>query len=184
MGLKRFILLVALVCIAMGMQTPISGAEIKMGYIDSQKILEQYKPYQDALKEYSRYEEELSREINKQQNDLVKMQENYERQALLLSDKRKQEEQQAILKKRQGLERFVQETTDPSRGKLAQKQASLSEPIYRRINEIIKKVAENDGYDFVLNTASLAFAKEDYDLTEKVLEELQRDDEARGQIGQ
>mgnify|MGYP001070401824 FL=1 len=43
MGLKRFALLVALVCIAMGMQTPVSWAEVKMGYIDSQKILEQYK---------------------------------------------------------------------------------------------------------------------------------------------
>jgi len=73
-------------------------AELKIGYIDSQKILDQYKPYQDALREYSRYEDELQREMSTMQNDLAKMQDTYERQSLLLSDKRKQEEQQAIIK--------------------------------------------------------------------------------------
>ena len=56
-----------------------AGAELKLGYIDSQKILDQYKPYQDALREYSRYEDELQREISTMQNDLAKMQDTYER---------------------------------------------------------------------------------------------------------
>jgi outer membrane protein len=160
-----------------------AGAEVKMGYIDSQKILEQYKPYQDALKEFSRYEEELGREINTMQNDLQKMQETYERQSLLLSEKRKQEEQKAILKKRDDLQRFVQEATDPQRGRLARKTAELSEPIIQKVNEVIKQVAEGDGFDFVLNSAALAYAKEDHDLTEKVLESLAKDLEAQTKTG-
>lgn len=157
----------------------IAGAEVKMGYIDSQKILEQYRPYQEALKEFGRYEEELGREINTMQNDLAKMQETYERQSLLLSEKRKQEEQQAILKKQQDLQRFVQEATDPQRGRLARKTAELSEPIIQKVNEVIKRVAEDDGFDFVLNSAALAYAKEAHDLTDKVLESLVKDLEAQ-----
>ena len=160
-----------------------ASAEIKMGYIDSQKILEQYKPYQDALKEFGRYEEELGREINTMQNDLVKMQETYERQALLLSEKRKQEEQQAIMKKQQELQRFVQEASDPQRGRLARKTAELSEPIIQKVNAIIKQVAEDEGFDFVLNSAALAYAKEAHDLTEKVLESLAKDLEAQTKAG-
>jgi len=150
-------------------------AQIKMGYIDSQKILDQYKPYQEALREFNRFEEELGREVSKRQNELVQMQETYERQALLLSDRRKQEEQQNIVKKQQELQRFVQEATDPERGRLAQKTAELSEPIVMKVNEVIKVVAEGSGYDFVLNTAALAYAKEAHDLTEKVLEALNKD---------
>ncbi len=156
-----------------------ASAELKLGYIDSQKILDQYKPYQDALKEFNRYEDELGREISTMQNDLAKMQETYERQSLLLSDKRKQEEQQAILKKQQELQKFVQEATDPQRGRLARKTAELSEPIIQTVNAIIKQVAEDNGFDFVLNSTALAYAKEIHDLTDKVLEALVKDLEAQ-----
>ena len=158
-------------------------AQVKMGYIDSEKILNEYKPYLDAQKEFQRYEEELEREVAKRRNDLVKMQETYERQALLLSEKRKQEEQQAIMQKQQDLQRFVQEAADPQRGRLAQKTAELSEPIIRKVNEIITQVAEDEGYDFVLNSAALAYAKETHDLTDTVLEALAKDLEATTKAG-
>ena len=48
---------------------------------------------------------------------------------------------------------------------------------------MIKKVAKDDGYDFVLNTASLAYAREDYDMTQKVLEALLRELETQDQAG-
>ncbi len=170
--------LVALSLTLVGMVSSV-GAEIKLGYIDSQKILDEYKPYQDALKEFNRYEEELGREISAMQNDLEKMQETYERQSLLLSEKRKREEQQAIVKKQQELQRFVQEASDPQRGRLARKTAELSEPIIQTVNEVIKQVAEENGFDFVLNTTALAYAKETHDLTDKVLEALAKDLEAK-----
>ena len=178
MNWGRFVCIAGLVGLVFGLAPSTSWAQLKIGYIDPQKILESYKPYLDADKEFKRYEEELSREISKQQNELAKMQETYERQALLLSDKRKQEEQQAILKKRQDLERFVAEATDPQRGRLAQKNVALSEPIFKKVNEMVKRVAEDSGYDFVLNTAALAYANEAHNLTEKVLEALNKDLEA------
>ena len=107
---RMFLVALSLALVGMGSS---AGAEIKLGYIDSQKILDQYKPYQDALREFSRYEDELGREISTMRNELAKMQETYERQSLLLSDKRKQEEQQAIVKKQQEMQRFVQEASDP-----------------------------------------------------------------------
>jgi outer membrane protein len=163
----------------------VSGAEaqMKIGYIDSEKILNEYKPYLDAQKEFQRYEEELEREVSTRRNDLMKMQETFERQALLLSEKRKQEEQQSIMQKQQDLQRFVQEAADPQRGRLAQKTQELSEPIIRKVNEIITRVAEDESYDFVLNSAALAYAKEVHDLTPKVLEALAKDLEAATKAG-
>ena len=173
---RMFLVALSLALVGMGSS---AGAEIKLGYIDSQKILDQYKPYQDALREFSRYEDELGREISTMRNELAKMQETYERQSLLLSDKRKQEEQQAIIKKQQEMQRFVQEASDPQRGSLARKTAELSEPIIQTVNEIIKQVAEDEGFDFVLNTTALAYAKEAHDLTDRVIEALTKDLEAK-----
>ena len=176
--MTRFRLLFVALSLALTGIASTAGAELKMGYIDSQKILEQYKPYQDALREYSRYEDELQREMSTKQNELAKMQDTYERQSLLLSDKRKQEEEQAIRKKHEELQRFVQDATSPQ-GSLARKTAELSEPIIQTVNAIVKQVAEDEGFDFVLNSTALAYAKEAHDLTDKVLEALAKDLEAK-----
>jgi outer membrane protein len=149
-------------------------AQMKIGYIDAQMILANYKEFQDVERKYREFERELEREVTKLRNELQKMQENYERQSLLLSDKRKQEEQTAILKKQEGLQRYVAEVADPQKGRLVQKNQELSGPVYRKVNSAIQQVAKDDGFDFVINSEALAFAKEDYNLTEKVLEELEK----------
>jgi|SaaInl7_200m_RNA_FD_contig_21_1250958_length_1796_multi_17_in_0_out_0_2 outer membrane protein len=155
-------------------------AQTKIGYVDPQRFLSAYKPYQEAQREYTRYEEELNREFSKLQNDFEKMKETYDRQELLFTEKRKQEEQRTLIKKQEDLQRFMKEVTDPERGKLAMKQQELSAPIHAHVNEVVQKVAKDNGYDFVLNTVALVFANEDHDLTDKVLAELQKDEESEG----
>ncbi len=174
MRLNQFGITAGLVVLALFCTASTPRAEMKIGYIDAQEILAKYKPYQDAEREYQRYEEELRREISKQQNDLVQMQEDYKRQELMLSDNRKQEEQQAMMKKQQDLERFVSEITDPERGKLVLKNQSLSEPIFREVNEVVTEVAKAEGYHYLLNTSALAYADESLNLTETVLEKLEK----------
>ncbi len=172
MRLKRFLFFAGVVGATAFFQATPSWAQGKIGYIEPQRILTQYKPFQEAQKEYGRYEEDLNREFTKMQNDFEKMKETYERQKLLLSEKRKQEEEQALMRKQEELQRLLNEVTDPDRGKLAQKQQELTAPILAQVNEVVATVAKESGYDFVLNTSGLVYANEDHDLTEKVLEVL------------
>jgi len=172
MMLKRFCLVLAGFVALFSAST--SWAQMKIGYIDPQQILQNYKPFQEADREYKRYEEELGREYAKLENELKTMRERYDRQALLLSEQRKQEEQQAIRKKQEDLQRFLMEIQDPASGKLTRKNQALSEPIIREVNEIIQQVAKDSGYDFLLNTAALAYANEAHDLTQKVMEALEK----------
>jgi len=79
-----------------------------------------------------------------------------------------------LMRKEEELQRLVSEVTDPERGKLAKKQQELTQPILAQVNEVVAKVAKDNGYDYVLNTAALVYANEDHDLTEKVLEELDK----------
>ena len=125
--------------------------------------------------------EELNREFSKLQNEFEKMKETYERQQLLFTEKRKQEEQRSLGRKQEELQRFMKEVTDPERGKLALKQQELSAPIHAHVNEVVQKVAKEKGYDFVLNTIALVYANEEHDLTEAVLEELQKGSEEQAQ---
>lgn len=156
----------------------LAGAELKIGYIDSDEILANHKPFLDGEKEVQRYRMELEKEFTKRQNELEKMTETYERQSLLLSDKRKQEEQRAILQKQEELRRYLSEISAPQDGKLARKSQEVLAPIINRVNIVVQRVAKESGYDFVFNASTLAFASESFDLTQKVLDALQKELEA------
>ena len=150
-------------------------AQAKIGYIDADAITTTYKRFQDAQKEAQRYEEELTKEFNKSQNELARLKENFDRQSLLMSEQRKKEEQQNIERKQQELQKFLEDVSGQG-GKLQRKTQELLQPIILRVNEAIATVSKDKGYDFVLNTAAIAYANEDLDLTQLVLEQLEKED--------
>jgi len=151
-------------------------AQTKIGYIDADAITTAYKRFQDAQKQAQRYEEELTKEFNKSQNELARLKENFDRQSLLMSEGRKKEEQQNIERKQLELQKFLEDVSGQG-GKLQRKTQELLQPIILRVNEAIAAVAKDKGYDFVLNTAAIAYADEDLDLTQFVLEQLEKGDE-------
>lgn len=157
-------------------------AQAKIGYIDADAITTSYKRFQDAQKEAQRYEEELTKEFNKSQNELARLKENFDRQSLLMSEQRKKEEQQNIERKQMELQKFLEDVSGQG-GKLQRKTQELLQPIILKVNEAIAAVAKDKGYDFVLNTAAIAYANEDLDLTQAVLEQLEKEDEAALKTG-
>ena len=60
--------------------------------------------------------------------------------------------------------------------KLFKKQEELMKPIHNQIFNIIQEIAKQDGYDFVFDRSGdliFLYAKEEHDLTNKVLSKLQ-----------
>ena len=66
-------------------------------------------------------------------------------------------------------------------GELMRKNIELSEPIFKKINDAIQGMAEEKGYDFIFDSAApssgLVFAKEEYDITEQLLELMEKEKE-------
>ena len=150
-------------------------AQAKIGYFDPNEIRTKYKPFQEAEREYNQYEGELQKELKKLEGALRKKQTTFERQKVMYMENRRREEEQALKRQEEELQRFLAQITDPERGKLALKQQELLSPLLKRVNEVISQVSKENGYDFVLNAASVVYFNEDYDLTEKVLDELNKD---------
>ena len=97
-----------------------------------------------------------------------------------MSEARKAELQTEFEAKVQQLQQFTQEKFGPE-GELMRKNIELSEPIFKKINDAIQVMAEEEGYDFIFDAAApssgLVFAKENYDLTEQLLEKMQEEEE-------
>jgi outer membrane protein len=153
-------------------------AQAKIAFFDPNEIRTKYKPFQEAEREYNQYEGELQKELKKLESALRKKQTTFERQKVMYMENRRREEEQALKRQEEDLQRFLAQITDPERGKLALKQQELLTPLLKRVNEVISQVAKEDGYDFVLNATSVVYFNDEYNLTQKVLDELNKDLEA------
>jgi len=180
--MKRIALMaLALVCTL----APVAGwAEIKIGYIDSEVLKERLPEFREAQRKLDQLRQDYENQAKDREAKLMKLQEDFRKQELLMSEARKAEIKADFEEKVRQLQAFTQEKFGPE-GELMRKNIELSEPIFKKINDALKTLAEEEGYDFVFDAAApssgLVFAGEDYDLTETLLEAL---DEQRTEQGQ
>ena len=110
--------------------------------------------------------------MRSQSDSLIKA---FETQSLLLSDAKKKEKQTEIEAKKEEYRKYFEQTFGPD-GLLEKKNAELTKPLLDKINAALEKIAVQDNYAYILDAvnANLAYAKPQYDLTDRVLQELQK----------
>jgi len=143
-------------------------AELKVGYVDSDKILAEYQGTKEAQeklkKEYAKWEQEAT-ERQKKMKDLK---DQLEKQSLLLSAERKKEIESEYERLGIELNKFLQEKY----GDAQKKQEEVLRPIIEKVNLIIEKIAKNENYDFIFDSRGMLYGKKAYDITEKVMQAL------------
>jgi outer membrane protein len=149
-----------------------SFAELKIGFINSEKILMEYEGTKDAeeklKKEYARWEQEAT----ERQKKMKDMKDQLEKQSLLLSADRKKEIEAVLQQEMIDYQKFLQEKFG-QQGDAAKKNDELLKPIIDKINVILDRIAKNENYDFVFDArGGVVYAKKAYDLTEKVVQAL------------
>ncbi|MBK6910101.1 MAG: OmpH family outer membrane protein [bacterium] len=155
---------------------PVLAKEMKLGYIDSEAILTQYPAYQEAQRKLQEEEQKYIAEAQGKEQTLSLMVDEIEQQSLMLSAEARAEREQKIIEKRRELEQYRQETWGEG-GKLYTKNIELSRPILERINQVIEKVSQQEGYDMVFDAAggNIVYAQPQHDITELVLAELKKE---------
>lgn len=151
---------------------PVYAKDLKIGYVDSERIRVEYKVYADAQKKLNQITEEWRKQALDKRAEGDQLMSTYESQKLLLSDQRRAEMEEKIKQKYAEFEAFVQEFSAPG-GKLDQKTQEVLKPILDKINGMLEKIGREEGYDFIFDIQlGIVYANDQYDLTDKVLEEL------------
>ncbi len=164
--LIRLILLLTLSLVAFGQ---------KFGYINSEYILSQSEEFREAQ---SKLEVE-GRKLEKQYYDMAasldSMQQDYERQKFLMTESNRATKEGTMRRLAEEIQQFQVQKLGPQ-GEFYQKQQALADPVLQKVNAAIKKVGEDGSYDFIFDTVAgnILYAQEKFDLTEKVLKELQK----------
>ena len=158
---------------AMLVFSTISQAQVmKNGYIDSDKIFSQYTEWSKAQEEFNTDYKAWEDQAKDMQSEYEDMTSEYDRQRLILSEDKKKEREAAIAAKKQALDAFTNQIFGPN-GEAERKNDALIQPLLEKINAAIEQVATEGNYDFIYNSAGLAYAKKEYDITDKVLQVLE-----------
>ena len=149
-------------------------AQPKIGYVDSDTIMKQLPEAQDTQKKLDAQIKEWQEELSKLEKDWKDKYDDYEKRKLILSEQKRVEIEKELVQMEDATSKFRQEKFGV-RGELFQKQEELMKPIQNRIFTAIQEVAKDEDYDFIFDRSGdiiFLYAKEQYDVTNLVLEKL------------
>lgn len=153
-----------------------SIAQQKIGYIDSEIIMNALPETQDAERKLEAYTASWQKEIMRRRNSLDSLFKDYQSKEILYTEDLKKQKQQAIIDAEKSISEYQNQKLG-SNGEYFKLQAELMKPIQTRIFNAMKKVASDDGYDFIFDKAGeilMLYTNEEYNLTQKVLELVKR----------
>jgi outer membrane protein len=170
---KALLAVVASVALAAWAGSEVSAQTTKIGFVQDEQIKSQYKAWQLAQEEWETEARAWEEEATAKQQELTDLQNDFERQKLILSDEKKREREAAISTKQQALDAFTRQVYGPS-GTAERKQATLIQPLLEKISKAIEEVAIEGDYDVIFTLQSgLGYIKPTYDVTELVLKKLE-----------
>ena len=148
-------------------------AEIKIGYVDSNKIMSNFEEVRQVQVDLEKEQRKLESEFNDVIAQLDSLQQDYERQRMLMSETRRLEKENEINNIKKSAEEFQLKKFGPE-GEIYKKQNELLKPVLKKIDDAIQKVGSDQGYDFILDAMSgaLLYALDSHNLTEDVMDEL------------
>jgi outer membrane protein len=143
-----------------------ASAQMKMAVVDVQRAVMQSEDGMRAQATLKKVFDSRQQELNKRQTDLQKQKEEIDKQKTVLS-------QAALQKKVDDWQKEMvelQQTFVEYNKELEKKQKELTDPIFERVLGAIKRIAGTDGYDLIVDRATVAFARGDLDLTDRVIQ--------------
>ena len=155
----------------------ISFAQLKIGYIDSDTVMDKLPDVQDARQKIDALIQEWQSEIRVLENDWKTKFDDYEKRKLIMTDQTRAEAEADLIKLENDIAQF-RDKKFGTNGELFLKQDELMKPVQNKIFNAIKQVAEEENLDFVFDRSGdimILFAKEQYDISQKVLDKLKID---------
>lgn len=141
-------------------------AEGKIGFVNSQKILNDAPQAARAKKKIEKDFEKRDQDLQRIAKQLQGMQENLDKNAVTMAESERRTKEREF----GDLNRDFQRKQREFREDLSQRQNEEMAAIFERVNKIIKQIAETEKYDIIFQEA--VYANPRIDITDKVIKAL------------
>jgi Skp family chaperone for outer membrane proteins len=140
--------------------------ELKIGYVDPVKILNEYKKTKDSEKSFDEKRKGKEAARKAMVDEITKLKD----EQALLSDKAKADKQGAIDAKVKALQEFDKKT----REELMTEGNDILAGIQKDIEKVVTDYCKENGYDLVLNSRVLLYGQPTMDFTDEILKRLNK----------
>lgn len=150
-----------------------SAADLKVGYIDSSRIFQEYKDAQEAQARFDRQAQGWRDEATEKEKLVKQLRDEVRDMSPILSALKRQEKEEALQKAIAEHERFIQSIWGPQ-GRAAQENERTTQDVVNQIRAVVEKIAGDKGLDLVFDSAGgfLIYADKTLDLTSEVVRQL------------
>jgi outer membrane protein len=163
----RSILATAAAILTLALPVAASAADMKVGYVDYQRILLEVDDGKAAKARLQKWIEDQQKSIDKEQEALRKEKELLDKQASAMSEETRVQKATDLQKKIFDLAQRWEKV----RAEAANKERQEMEPIVSRIDQVISSIAARDGLSMVFEKreSGIVFAMSQFDLSNEVI---------------
>ena len=140
--------------------------EGKIGFVNSQKILNDAPQAARAKKKIEKDFEKRDQDLQRIAKQLQTMQENLDKNSVTMSESERRNKEREFGE----LNRDFQRKQREFREDMSQRQNEEMAAIFERVNKVIKQIAETEKYDIIFQEA--VYANPRIDITDKVIKAL------------
>ncbi len=156
-----------LVAILLLVAAPAAAAELKIGYIDLQKALNQSDAGKAAKSQIGEKVKKFQATIEGRQKELKKLNDEMEKQKMMLSAEAKAEKERDYQQKVKEFQRFAKDAQE----ELQQQDAQYTRSILESLFKVVKDLGTKGGYTLILEKteSSVLYADDAINLTDEVI---------------
>jgi len=165
----KIIRTIAIIVIAFfGIQS--NAQNLKIGHINSSEILKLMPEVKTAQAELEKFSKELQNQSDLLIAEYQKKTDEYQGLPPNTSDVLKKDKETEIVQLEQRIKKFQED----AQGEVTKKQSELLDPIMKKLQEVIKEIAKEKGYDYILDTSNGAviYQNDAYDISSFVKKKL------------
>lgn len=154
------------------------AADLKIGFVDSDRIFAEYSKTQEAQEAFNREVKELSKTAREKKLEIDELQRKLDQQGPMLSEAKRDEQNREIQRKMSEYESFVQTNWGPG-GRISKLNEEYLRPIVDRVHGIVTEFGTDEGFSLILDAAdgNIIFGDKALDLTDRVLVALREEDQ-------
>jgi len=152
--------------------TLIFAKDVKVGFVDSDRIFNEYQATAAAKIEFDEFVKTYRDSAAVLKQNIEQLKADFEGQKLVLSEEARLRKLDEIESLTQSYNQFLQSVFGNA-GRIDQKNDELMTPLLKKINSSVAKVAEQEGFSIVLDLSDGVFyGSSDLELTDLVIDEL------------
>ncbi|MFB3885515.1 MAG: OmpH family outer membrane protein [Thermodesulfobacteriota bacterium] len=170
MKAKRLVMIVGIILFVGGWFGPVLAAELKIGFVDIQRAVNECNAGKEAKKALTKEMEKFQRLIAEKQKELQTMKDTLDKQDKMLTPESRAAKEKEFQTKLRDFQRWGQD----SQNDLTQKQKDLEKNIGTGVQKVVQKIAVDEGYTLILdkNEPMVLFSARSADLTDQVIKIL------------